>query len=806
MAAFPVRSAADDADLRRDVPRAIKQAQLALFATQAPSGQFAPGEMPGHADGVHSLVLLALLSSGVPPEENHCARGLAWLRDREVQRDTYDLGLSIMALAAGGDKKRDFGKISAMVRALEGMQLKRGGAGDGAWGYNRGGGWWDNSNTQYAVLGLRDAEYFGVPVDADVWRRSQGHWLRVQSPNRGAPRGAGWSYDEGQGSYGSMTVAGVASLTITSMFVAPKRPLDELPCCGADPQAEVQDAVAAGERWLGTQFSVKQNPGKGSWLLYYLYGLERAGRLTGRRFFGDHDWYREGARHLVKTQLGDGSWVGEGIGENKRPVGTSLSLLFLSKGLAPVLINKLRYGPPDVPQQQDRGGPWNRHGRDVRNLTDHLTTRPGWPKLMTWQEVDLTRAANEDDLDALLQAPVQVLEGDSDLSAVTPAARAMLREYVAQGGFLFLIRNCDSPQFDAAARQLIADIVPDAGFRLERLPAGHDIYRAETLFADNPPELWGVDFGCRTAIVYAPSDHACRWGAWNRALKDTYTRPVMTDVVTSMQLGANVISYATGRELLDKLSAPEAVRDSEESLRDNPLPLARLRHAGGWDAAPGALRNLLKALQAFGVEAPTTAPTVSAADDDLYKYPLLYTHGRRNFSLEETEIDALKTYLANGGTLFADACCGAEAFDTSFRELVRQVTGEELTRIPADDELFLLPGGHDLRQVRRRVPSSDPGERLAAREEVGEPLMEGVRVGDRLVVIYSKYDLSCALERQTTVSCAGYIAEDAVRLATNVVLYTIFQDVSHVAEPAGTGKSGDNGADAGDNLRRGREI
>ena len=31
-------------------------------------------------------------------------------------------------------------------------------------------------------------------------------------------------------------------------------------------------------------------------------GMERAGRLTGQRFFGDHDWYREGAEELVHTQ------------------------------------------------------------------------------------------------------------------------------------------------------------------------------------------------------------------------------------------------------------------------------------------------------------------------------------------------------------------------------------------------------------------------------------------------------------------------------------------------------------------------
>ena len=41
-----------------------------------------------------------------------------------------------------------------------------------------------------------------------------------------------------------------------------------------------------------------------------LYGIERAGRLTGRRFFGDKDWYRVGCEYLVAAQNRDGSWGG----------------------------------------------------------------------------------------------------------------------------------------------------------------------------------------------------------------------------------------------------------------------------------------------------------------------------------------------------------------------------------------------------------------------------------------------------------------------------------------------------------------
>jgi len=56
-----------------------------------------------------------------------------------------------------------------------------------------------------------------------------------------------------------------------------------------------------------------------------------------------------------------------------------------------------------------------------------------------------------------------------------------------------------------------------------------------------------------------------------------------------------------------------------------------------------------------------------------------------------------------------------------------------------------------------------------------EPFLEGIEIDGRFVVIYSKYDISCALERQASVACAGYMHEDAVRLAVNIILYAMIQ-------------------------------
>ena len=779
----------EDAQLRKEILSSIERAQQFLISRQLANGSWQPALVAKWEAGVPSLAVLALLNSGLPPEHPAVARGLDHLRRRNIPDKTYELAMMIMAFAAAGDA-RDDGRIGTLADRLASYQRtehSRDGMGKGAWGYGGDDGlWWDNSNTQFALLGLREAAYAGIPVDEQVWRLAQEHWMRPQGGVFAVPAGDnfvnGWVYTGGRSNQGtgSMTVAGVAALTITSDFLrssAGEGPQGISDCCAVDPQdAEVRRVIDGGIRWLSNHFQVRSNPGSGAWLLYYLYGLERAGRLTGTRFFGDHDWYREGARHLVSHQAPTNEWVSEN--EQDPVIGTSLALLFLSKGLSPVLINKLQFGPRPAEGAAPDVSFWNVHPRDASHLTSYISGREGWPRLVTWQVLDLEVAAREEGVAALLQAPVQYMSGAQDPDILSDEQVGVLREYIAQGGFLFAVQGCGSVEFDIGFRKLITRLFPEGDFRLERLPPTHDVYRSEFVWEqdENPPELWGVDIGCRTAIIYAPYDHACRWDRWMRVDPPRRPAAVKSEIVKSMKVGVNVVAYATGRELADKLQT-QSVVDLEE---DDPLnrgrtTIARIRHTGGFDTAPNALQHLKLALDKHGIDLSPLSPTLPATDPTLFDYVMVYMHGRKNFALTEAERDKLRTYLENGGFLFADACCGARQFDDSFRKLVEQLFGQSLERIPVDHELFNNPLANDIRTVNRRIPQADGNSALRLQESKGEPVLEGVQIDGRYVIIFSKYDLSCALERQATVACAGYPTEDAAKIGVNIVLYGLIQ-------------------------------
>ena len=121
------------------------------------------------------------------------------------------------------------------------------------------------------------------------------------------------------------------------------------------------------------------------------------------------------------------------------------------------------------------------------------------------------------------------------------------------------------------------------------------MYRSEYLLNSEGVELWGVDFGCRTSIIYSPVDVGCLWQKWMKHEPANRNTVLAGQVDRAMKVGVNVVAYATGREPPEKLSDVGSRRiNGAENAERGLLQIAKLRHTGGWDTAPKALRNLKK--------------------------------------------------------------------------------------------------------------------------------------------------------------------------------------------------------------------
>ncbi|MFV2070526.1 MAG: DUF4159 domain-containing protein, partial [Pirellulales bacterium] len=432
-----VRSAGAEID-QRQVVRAIQRGVAYLKREQSPRGSWADSTaFPG---GVTALSTLALLNAGVPAGDSHIEKALAALR-RIQPRTTYSVALQTMVFCSARPKQ-DFPLIQRNVKWLEAGQI-RDGPRDGAWTYGRVEGGGDNSNSQFAVLALHEAERVGAVVNRATWRRSADYWQRAQNLD------GSWGYKPDWPGTGSMTCAGIAALVVTSGKLSGSDASvsgQQIECCR---RGETNQALDRGLDWLGRHFSVQRNPGTSGfgarWWYYYLYGVERVGRMTAHRFLGSHDWYREGAEVLIRNQDPlSGLWKGKGHAENDPHIATSLALLFLSKGRRPVLIAKVRHGRTDD---------WNRHRHDLTNLT--AQTERLWKRDLTWQVVELRSATVED----LLQAPVLLL-GGRDAPHFSRTEKGLLRAYIDRGGFLFAVASCDGDAFARGFRTLVKDLFP----------------------------------------------------------------------------------------------------------------------------------------------------------------------------------------------------------------------------------------------------------------------------------------------------------------------------------------------------------
>src|SRR3972149_612655 len=162
-------------------------------------------EMAGYTGGVSALATLALLNAGVPADDPTIVRALEYLRGLKLER-TYVVSLQTMVFAAA-EPKKDMLLIDRNVRWLEANQST---AADrkGAWSYPGPGG--DNSNSQFAVLALFDAQSVGAKVKRQTWQLAADYWRNPQ--NDDGSRG----HRPGDAGPGSMTCAGIGALATST--------------------------------------------------------------------------------------------------------------------------------------------------------------------------------------------------------------------------------------------------------------------------------------------------------------------------------------------------------------------------------------------------------------------------------------------------------------------------------------------------------------------------------------------------------------------------------------------------------------
>ncbi|MBK9119151.1 MAG: DUF4159 domain-containing protein [Phycisphaerales bacterium] len=716
----PVAVASDPTVTDARVEDAVQRA-VAWIKSKA-TGEFWEQHDKGHQHygGDTALALLALLYAGEDPRGDEIGRALGWLNSQTL-KSTYAFGTRAHALALLPDRMHR-SRLEADVTWLV-SAMGRQGEGAGAYDYlaaedgtlRR----WDNSNSQFGVLGVWMAAEAGVAVPDSYWDLVGRYWLRSQNAD------GGWGYMEREDSTGSMTAAGVASLFVV---------LDQRFTRDPREGAEVQAAVDTGLRWLGRSFDPEQAGNE--WHFYYLYGIERAGRASGYKSFAGKEWFRASAAWLLRQQRPGGSWEGTG-GDMTEFRNTAFALMVLCHGRAPLTFNKLEHGAG-----------WNAQPRDVAGLTRYFSR--SFERLMNWQIVKL-----DSTLDELLEAPVLYLYG-TGRTEYTPVEAQKIREYCLRGGLVFAVSGDASGTFRRSIEELARQAFPE--LTLRPVSAEHPLLSGVVQFpleGDYP--LLEVANGVRTLLLLLDRDLA---QTWSRAVPRGAQ-------LRDFELAANVFLYATDKVFSrSRLQTPNIALENTAPTRT--IAMARIAYDGPWDPEPYGWTRLRAHLHNRVRTNLLVTSGIRFDSEVLSNFSIAHITGTGPFTLSDEERRGLRHFLNSGGTLLADAAGATPGFVEALESELRAATRSEPRALRSTDYIVTgagIPDAVDLSTVAFRRNA-----RRMARGQTFPPLLTfGTR--RRLQVIYSPLDLSAGLLGTQVYDLVGYEPEATLRIMQNLLLY-----------------------------------
>jgi len=671
--------------------------------------------------GVTALCAYALLAAGVRPQETRMKQTLQWLAAVQPLHGTYARALRANVWSMLGGKspyRRNLMQdVKWLLNAMDGR---------GAYNYFPGpkvaasvedaGAWrglrYDNSNSQLAVLGVWAGARRELEVPAWYWRRVERHWTADQNVD------GGWGYQSGRNSYGSMSVAGLATMFICFDNIYYK----DFIKCKADTS---YPPIVKGLKWLDKNFSADRNPGRGeSYYYYYLYGVERVGLASGYKYFGKKDWYKLGTAALLARQHGSGGW---GSLED-----TAFALLFLARGRHPVLFNKLQYS-----------GTWNCRPRDLANLTRWVSRT--FETQVNWQIIHLGVPVSE-----WHDAPILYISG-ATAPKFSDADLDKMRRFVHQGGMIFSEAAGNRTTFTLAMRKYYARLFPE--YEITRLDGGHPLFSRELQFPiADARGLSGISNGVRLLAVHAPAEVSLAWQLNSYAMQEDVFR-----------LAANIYFYVTGKGILPPRGVNRWTKKKRFSSVDS-LRVARIKYAGNWDPEPLAWERF-SILMGAAHRVAVDVKAMEVAELDAAEWPVAEMTGTSSFQFTDEQRQALAKYLAAGGTLLLDAAGGSPAFGEAADKQARDLLpGGEYGLLPLSHALYTKTAPGAEKVDYRKTTSSSVFAPHA-------PRLRGLTVKGRLAVIVSKDDLTAGLVGYPCWSVKGYSPESAFALVRNIILH-----------------------------------
>ncbi len=431
----------------------------------------------------------------------------------------------------------------------------------------------------------------------------------------------------------------------------------------------------------------------------------------------------------------------------------------------PVLIGRISYGVPrelEVEGERHTFFDWKSDPACLRSLL--LRARKRLDLEYTDAEVRLKNLTGDPD-----QIPILYITGHIGFE-FTDEELDKLRDHLRAGGFLWSEACCGDPRFTESAAKMFAKLFPDRP--LKRLAPDHPVfrcqgridkvaYREKGVPSEGAPVLYGIDLGCRTAIIHSPYDLGCGWEGHDHEGASALS------IEDANALGVNMAAYCLAYHKLGKYLSVRKVYHEQKEEDSGAFVFGQVSISADSDPDPSGPIALLKELAA-GTSGKVTfkRAVIDPASGDLLKTPFVYVTGHDDFVLSEEAVNNLRGFLKGGGFIFADACCGRAAFAAAFER--------ELARIIPDAKLEVLPADHPLFSAHFKISGVSYSEAVqAAHPGLAQPYVKGLEIGGSVRVVLSPFGMGCSWQGVERPFAPALRPDSAVKLGVNILVYAM---------------------------------
>ncbi len=697
-------------------------------------------EMHGHFfGGPSALAAFALVSADV--KTTHPALALmidAMTKDNVDRSGTYVRSLRASVWSALLDRpisrsnRLKYRKLLRDDMAFLNKAMRSG----GGYSYTRAqGNDWDNSNTQFANLGLWAGSVGGIEVSNRTWLTIAEHWRKTQQP------AGGWAYSfRGRFATGSMTVAGCNSLYIVLDRYYPRADAPYRYFEGIKPRKTIRkqmkaiyEAIEQGDKYLALH-----RPNISNYYGYELFGLERLGLASGRAVIGGRDWFRQYASQVARHNWGN------------QVIADAFALIFLVHGQAPILIQKLEHG--------EEIDDWNYYQRDIHSLTRYMTRT--FERLYRWQRIPPTS-----DLRDFQDAPILYISGTGELD-LPGETLERIRRYTERGGTVFLHADRANGKFTRSATAIFERLYRDLDYRFKPLDESHPVYTCHFDCRPKKPRRRHVPFraiadGPRIHVLLCPVDIA---GAWHQARTARYAN--LFEIMANLRVYvASPYGRLPKRLRADPLAGPDA-----SSL--GRLALKRLPHAGNWNAHPGAWQRYTEGLQhRTGIRLVARADAEPPTVDGLIDYDVVHLTTRKMRRLTDETLTAVRAYIQGGGLLLIDAADGRPAGIDAACELFDTIDVGVKSVLLADHPITTgaFAGGRPLTGLETTKAGSS-----LTRGGAPPPILTRT-IDGRIAVLACPFDVIAAVDGHFVWNRSGYRPEATAKIVDNILAWRLAQ-------------------------------